>query len=151
MRRRIALIDAPDVSEPTADVTVSGIVAEEPHVRRLRASHPLAVSRMLRELNASEWARYAIGTVPPTVRIRLLAELALLRKGADGLSCVVASTATAATLSSGGGSPESSQVAASRCSSWRGTPPPRPHRRLPGFAAHGRDRTSDLRRRPRPG
>ncbi|WP_431219152.1 hypothetical protein [Leifsonia xyli] len=87
MRRRIALIDAPDVSEPTADVTVSGIVAEELMFAG-RASHPLAVSRMLRELNASEWARYAIGTVPPTVRIRLLAELALLRNGVDGLVLV---------------------------------------------------------------
>ena len=32
----------------------------------------------------SEWARSAIGTVPPTVRIGLLAELALLREGGGG-------------------------------------------------------------------
>ncbi|MGN7797439.1 hypothetical protein [Leifsonia sp. 22587] len=87
MRRRIALIDAPDVSEPAADVTVAGIVAEELMFAG-RASHPVAVNRCLRELDASEWARQSIGTVPPTVRIRLLAELALLRAGVDGLVLV---------------------------------------------------------------
>ncbi|WP_374009349.1 hypothetical protein [Leifsonia sp. LS-T14] len=87
MRRRVALIDAPDVSEPAADVTVSGIVAEELMFAG-RASHPVAVGRCLRELGASEWSRSAIGTVPPTVRIRLLAELALLRKGVDALVLV---------------------------------------------------------------
>lgn len=87
MRRRIALVDAPDVSEPAADVTVAGIVAEELMFAG-RASHPVAVGRTLRELGASEWSRHAIGTVPPTVRIRLLAELALLRKGVDALVIV---------------------------------------------------------------
>jgi hypothetical protein len=87
MRRRIALIDAPDVSEPAPDVTVAGIVAEELMFAG-RPSHPVAVNRCLRDLRASEWARYSIGTVPPTVRIRLLAELALLRKGVDALVIV---------------------------------------------------------------
>lgn len=87
MRRSIALVDAPDVSEPAADVTVAGIVAEELMFAG-RASHPVAVTRTLRELGASEWSRSAIGTVPPTVRIRLLAELALLRKGVDALVIV---------------------------------------------------------------
>ncbi|MDR6610995.1 hypothetical protein [Leifsonia sp. 1010] len=87
MRRRIALIDAPDVSEPASDVTVAGIVAEELMFAG-RASHPVAVSRCLKELGASEWARSSIGTVPPTVRIRLMAELALLRKGVDALVIV---------------------------------------------------------------
>ncbi len=84
MRTRIALIDAPAVCEPAPDVTVAGIVAEELMFAG-RASHPAAVTRCLNELDASEWARYAIGTVPPTVRIRLLAELALLRRGVEGL------------------------------------------------------------------
>lgn len=87
MRRRVALVDAPDVSEPASDVTVAGIVAEELMFAG-RASHPVAVGRCLRDLGASEWARSAIGTVPPTVRIRLLAELALLRKGVDALVIV---------------------------------------------------------------
>ncbi|MFP3466682.1 hypothetical protein [Leifsonia sp. SIMBA_070] len=87
MRRRIALIDAPDVSEPAADVTVSGIVAEELMFAG-RASHPIAVRRCLRDLGASDHARQTIGTVPPIVRIRLLAELALLRKGVEALVLV---------------------------------------------------------------
>lgn len=87
MRTRIALIDAPDVCEPAPDVTVSGIVAEELMFAG-RASHPLAVGRRLAELGASEYSRFAIGTVPPTVRIRLLAELALMRSGVEGLVIV---------------------------------------------------------------
>jgi hypothetical protein len=84
MRKRIALIDAPDVCEPAADVTVAGIVAEELMFAG-RASNPIAVNRALNTLGVSEWARYAIGTLPPTVRIGLLAELALLRTGVEGL------------------------------------------------------------------
>jgi hypothetical protein len=87
MRRRIALVDAPDVSEPASDVTVAGIVAEELMFAG-RASHPIAVKRSLSELDASEWARYSIGTVPPTARIRLLSELALMRKGVEALVIV---------------------------------------------------------------
>lgn len=87
MRRRIALVDAPDVCEPAPDVTAAGIVAEELMFAGL-ASHPLAVRRRLAELGAAEYARYAIGTVPPTVRIRLLTELALLRTGVEGVVIV---------------------------------------------------------------
>lgn len=87
MRKRIALIDAPDVCEPAPDVTVAGIVAEELMFAG-RASNPIAVRRRLVELGASEYARWAIGTVPPTVRIRLLSELALMRTGVEGLVIV---------------------------------------------------------------
>jgi hypothetical protein len=68
-------------------VTVAGIVAEELMFAGL-ASHPLAVRRRLAGLGAAEYARYAIGTVPPTVRIRLLTELALLRTGVEGVVIV---------------------------------------------------------------
>ena len=87
MRRRIALVDAPEVCEPAPDVTVAGIAAEELMFAG-RASTPLAVNRQLIELGAAEHARSAIGTVPPTVRIRLLSELALMRKGVEGLVLV---------------------------------------------------------------
>ncbi|AGW42696.1 ABC transporter ATP-binding protein [Leifsonia xyli subsp. cynodontis DSM 46306] len=87
LRRRVALIDATDVCEPAPDVTVAGIAAEELMFAG-RSSSPLAVNRRLAELGASEFARYAIGTVPPTVRIRLLAELALMRKSVEGLVIV---------------------------------------------------------------
>ncbi|MFF1879484.1 hypothetical protein [Leifsonia sp. NPDC058230] len=84
MRKRIALIDAPDVCEPAPDITVAGIVAEELMFAG-RPSNPVAVNRAIGELGVPEWARAAIGTVPPTVRIRLLTELALLRSGVEGL------------------------------------------------------------------
>lgn len=87
MRRRIALIDAPDVCEPSPDVSVAGVVAEELMFAG-RAGGPIAVGRRLRELGASEYARHAIGTVPPTLRIRLLAELALMRAGVEALVIV---------------------------------------------------------------
>lgn len=87
MRRRIALVDAPDVSEPAADVSVAGIVAEELMFAG-RASHPRAVGRKLAELDAASYARWSIGTLPPTLRIRLLAELALMRKGVEALVIV---------------------------------------------------------------
>jgi hypothetical protein len=87
MRRRIALIDAPDVCEPAPDVTVAGIVAEE----LMFAGRPRSggrVGRRLAELRVSEYGRFAIGTVPPTARIRLLAELALMRPGVEGVVIV---------------------------------------------------------------
>ncbi|MFI5061538.1 MAG: hypothetical protein ACHP7F_08840 [Actinomycetales bacterium] len=84
LRKRVALIDAPDVCEPAADVTVAGIVAEELMFAG-RRSNPIAVNRAMADLGVSDWARSSIGTIPPTVRIGLLAELALLRKGVEGL------------------------------------------------------------------
>ena len=84
LRKRVALIDAPAVCEPAADVTVAGIVAEELMFAG-RPSNPVAVKRTLAELHATEWARTAIGNVPPTVRIGLLAELAIMREGVMGI------------------------------------------------------------------
>ena len=52
MRKRIALIDAPSVCEPAADVTVAGIVAEELMFAG-RPSNPIAVNRTLAELHAT--------------------------------------------------------------------------------------------------
>ncbi|MGG7465365.1 MULTISPECIES: hypothetical protein [unclassified Plantibacter] len=87
MRRHVALIDAPDVSEPASDVTVAGVVAEELMFAG-RASHLFAVNRMLDELGLSSIARNAISTTPPTDRVRLLTELAVLRKDVTGLVIV---------------------------------------------------------------
>ncbi|HEY2556430.1 MAG TPA: hypothetical protein VGI08_04935 [Diaminobutyricibacter sp.] len=84
LRTRIALIDAPAVCEPAADVTVAGVVAEELMFAG-RPSNPIAVKKTLAELHATEWARTAIANVPPTVRIGLLAELAIRREGVMGL------------------------------------------------------------------
>ncbi|PJJ65460.1 hypothetical protein [Compostimonas suwonensis] len=84
IRRAIALVDAPEVSEPAGDVTVAGVVAEELMFAG-KPSHPLAVSRKLAELGYARFARTSIGDVEPAVRIRLLTELAVLRPGVEGL------------------------------------------------------------------
>lgn len=84
IRKSVALIDAPDVCEPANDVTVAGVTAEELMFAG-RPSHPIAVMRELRALGLHEYARQSIGTMPPTARIRLLCELALMREGVSGL------------------------------------------------------------------
>ena len=84
IRRAIALVDAPDVSDPAPNVTVAGVVAEELMFAG-RPSGVRAVKRTLASLGAAKHARDAIGQVPPTVRIRLLVELALLREGVQGV------------------------------------------------------------------
>lgn len=84
IRTQVALIDAPEVCEPANDVTVAGVTAEELMFAG-RRSNPLAVMRELRALGLDEYARRSISTMPPTERIRLLCELALLRDGVRGL------------------------------------------------------------------
>jgi hypothetical protein len=84
LRRRVALIDAPEVCEPSPGVTVAGVVAEELMFAG-RRSHPGAVQRWLDSLGYGSYARRAIGTVAPSVRVRILLELALLRSGVDGV------------------------------------------------------------------
>ena len=84
VRRQIALIDAPEVSDPAPNVTVAGVTAEELMFAGL-PSGPLAVARKLDELGLRGHARDSIGQVAPRVRIRLLVELALLRDGVKGI------------------------------------------------------------------
>jgi hypothetical protein len=87
IRRRVALVDAPVVSEPEANVTVTGVVAEE----LMFAGHaptPFAAQRWLERLGLESLASVPIGNVDPPQRIRLLLELAALRKGVDGLVLV---------------------------------------------------------------
>jgi hypothetical protein len=84
IRKSVALIDAPEVCEPANDVTVAGVTAEELMFAG-RRSHPIAVMRELRALELQQYARQSIGTMPPTARIRLLCELALMREGVAGL------------------------------------------------------------------
>jgi hypothetical protein len=84
IRTNVALIDAPEVCEPANDVTVAGVTAEELMFAG-RRSHPIAVTRELQALGLQQYARQTIGTMPPTARIRLLCELALMREGVNGL------------------------------------------------------------------
>lgn len=84
IRRSIALVDAPDVCDPAPNVTVAGVTSEELMFAG-KPSGPGATKRMLATLGFDSHARDAIGQVSPTVRIRLLVELALLRDGVRGV------------------------------------------------------------------
>jgi len=84
IRTAIALVDAPDVSEPSGEITLAGVTAEELMFAG-RSAGPWAVMRTLRELGFDDYARRPMADLPPAVRIRVLAELALLRPGVRGL------------------------------------------------------------------
>jgi hypothetical protein len=84
IRRAVALVDAVGVSEPEADVTVGGVVAEELMFAG-RAPTPFAARRWLDDLGLGGLASTPIGTVEPAHRLRILLELAALRPGVRGL------------------------------------------------------------------
>lgn len=87
LRRRIALVDAPVVSEPEPNVSVTGVVAEE----LMFAGHaptPFAAARWLEGIGLDAIAGLPIGNVEPSMRIRLLLELAALRTDVEGLVLV---------------------------------------------------------------
>nr|WP_154924208.1 hypothetical protein [Microbacterium testaceum] len=87
LRRRIALVDAPVVSEPEPNVSVTGVVAEE----LMFAGHaptPFAAARWLEGIGLDAIAGLPIGNVEPPMRIRLLLELAALRADVEGLVLV---------------------------------------------------------------
>lgn len=87
VRRRIALIDAPEVSDPHPGVTVAAVVGEELMFAGAAAT-PLHAKRWLRELGFDDIAATPIGMVDPAARVRILCELAVLRDGVDGLVLV---------------------------------------------------------------
>ena len=84
IRRRVALVDALEVSEPAPAVTVASVVAEE--LMFAGASpNPFAARRWLDDLGLGELAGTPIGNIEPAARIRILLELAALRKGVEGI------------------------------------------------------------------
>jgi len=87
IRRRVALVDAPDISEPASRVTVAGVTAEELMFAGRSAGHR-AVRAWLRDQSLAHIARLPIVNVAPRDRIQLLTELALLRPGVEGLVLV---------------------------------------------------------------
>jgi len=87
IRRRVALVDALDVSEPEANVTVQGVVAEELMFAGF-APTPFAAIRWLEGIGSSDLAATPIGNIAPAARIRILLELAVLRRGVDGVVLV---------------------------------------------------------------
>ncbi|WP_226533462.1 hypothetical protein [Microbacterium paraoxydans] len=87
LRRRIALVDAPDVSDPHPDITLAGVVGEELMFAGVGAT-PLHARRWLARLGFSELASVPIGNIDPAARVRILCELAVLREGVEGLVLV---------------------------------------------------------------
>jgi hypothetical protein len=87
LRRRVALVDAPDVSDPAPNVSVYGIVAEELMFAG-RGSNPLAARAWLNEAGMSDLARTPIADISPAERLRLLLELTVLRDGVEALVLV---------------------------------------------------------------
>ncbi|WP_295786812.1 hypothetical protein [uncultured Microbacterium sp.] len=87
IRRRVALVDAPIVSEPEPDVTVTGVVAEELMFAG-RAPTPFAAARWLEQIGLDSIASLPVGNIDPAARVRLLLELAALRTGVEGLVLV---------------------------------------------------------------
>ncbi|MEV7873300.1 hypothetical protein [Microbacterium sp. NPDC089188] len=87
IRRRVALVDAPVVSEPEPNVTVTGVVAEELMFAG-RAPTPFAAARWLEQIGLEAIAGLPIGNIDPAARVRLLLELAALRADVEGLVLV---------------------------------------------------------------
>ncbi len=87
IRRRVALVDAPVVSEPESNVTVTGVVAEELMFAG-HAPNPFAAARWLEGIGLESISGLPIGSVEPSTRVRLLLELAALRRDVEGLVLV---------------------------------------------------------------
>ncbi|MBS1672501.1 MAG: hypothetical protein JSS74_00860 [Actinobacteria bacterium] len=87
LRRRMALVDAPEVSDPHPGVTLAAVVGEELMFAGLPAT-PIHARRWLDEIGFAELAGLPIGTVKPSVRVRVMAELAVLRDDVEGFVLV---------------------------------------------------------------
>lgn len=87
IRRRVALVDAIEVSEPETNVTVIGVVAEELMFAG-SAPNPFAARRWLDSLGLAHVGTTPIGNIEPAHRLRILLELAARRPGVEGLVLV---------------------------------------------------------------
>ena len=85
LREATALVDTPFVSEPPAGVALATIVREELSFSDRPTSRG-AVETFLRTHMLSDYAKLPVRSLPPTDRIRVFSELALLRRG---VRCIV--------------------------------------------------------------
>lgn len=87
LRRRVALVDAPQISEPEPNVSVAGMIAEE----LMFAGHaptPFAARRWLDDLGYGDLASTPVGDISPDARIRIVVEAAVLRPDVEGIVLV---------------------------------------------------------------
>ena len=82
LRRRVALVDTPFVAEPPAGISLAAVVAEEFSFAG-RSTSKAAVTEFLDHHGLADHAHLAIRALPPVDRVRLFAELALLRDDVD--------------------------------------------------------------------
>ncbi|QJU55157.1 hypothetical protein SCB71_19135 [Herbiconiux sp. KACC 21604] len=98
LRERIALVDAPEISEPPADIRLSTALREELSYAGRSTSRSSILQTITDALHtnheqgltpetrsAAQLASLPMRDVPPALRIRLLAELALSRPGVEAL------------------------------------------------------------------
>jgi ABC-type cobalamin/Fe3+-siderophores transport system ATPase subunit len=84
LRKRVALVDSPEVNEPEDGIRLSDAIAEE----LMNASQPAgrkAVRQWLAERAAEQHAADRVENVPAQVRTRLLIEAAAARPGVGAL------------------------------------------------------------------
>ncbi|HEY4268708.1 MAG TPA: hypothetical protein VGM94_11000 [Galbitalea sp.] len=84
LRRATALVDTPFVAEPPAGISLASVIAEEFSFAGLPTSRR-AVHEFLARHAVADYARLAMRALPPTERVRLFSELALLRDGVQAL------------------------------------------------------------------
>jgi hypothetical protein len=84
LRGRTALVDTPFVAEPPAGVSLASAVAEELSFTGRLASRR-AVADFLDGHGLRDYAKLPIRALPAVERVRLFAELALLRPGIEAL------------------------------------------------------------------
>ncbi|GAA1949196.1 hypothetical protein [Microbacterium aquimaris] len=87
LRRRVALVDAPRVCDPAPDVSLYGVVAEELMFAG-RHADPLAARTWLLRNGLDAMWRTPFGDLSPTIRLRTLMELTVLRHGVESLVLV---------------------------------------------------------------
>lgn len=87
LRRRMALVDAPAVNEPEPNVTLGAVVQEELMFAGLPAGPHHARTR-LAAWGAEDVVHTPIRLIQPTLRVRVLCELALLRSGIEGIALI---------------------------------------------------------------
>lgn len=84
LREQVALVDAPEVTEPEAALTLGTVIGEELAMTGRRSGRK-AVADWLAERDADRYASTRFEYVPPTVRCGLLLELAAARPGVTTL------------------------------------------------------------------